>query len=282
MNRSEKLYLTMFINFLLLIFGALYLAFTIQMYSSNYIWFMLMLILFLFGFIRGLLPGMIVSIFVVFGYGAYILYKMYVQQSIAEIALNDIVWLFAFPASAIASGFLGREIRQVMNEHQHLASSYERNVVVDEVTGFLNLRSFKQELAEEVSRSGRYHRPMSLLLIEIAYFNELTREYGEEQARSFLGKVAQQIEEVLRDVDKKGYMDEGLFAAILPETSTEVLDIVKSRLTDKFQMIPLMRSKREVSIKVKLRFGTAGCPEHGTEANELYEKARQELSLYVS
>lgn len=282
MRTAERLYLSLFAQFLILVFLAMYLVFTITIYPYNYVWFMVAVTLMLFGFARDLLPAMIVSLFVIFGYGSYIIYRMYIEQSIAEISLNDLIWMFSFPLSAIVAGFMGREFRKFFSDYNHYAENYEKNVVVDETTGFLNARTYFQELEEEVSRAVRYKRQVSVLLIEIAYYRELVKEYGREQTEDVLQRMSANIEEVLRDVDKKAYLYDGLFAAILPETPQAGLEVAKKRLVEKFDAIPLSRTKREKQIKLKFRFGTSVCPEQGSEADVLYEKAKQELNLYVN
>ncbi|KIL41303.1 hypothetical protein SD70_07545 [Gordoniibacillus kamchatkensis] len=281
MKTTDRVYFTLFAQFLFIVFAALYLVFTIQLYPANYVWFLLTLLLAMFGFMRDLLAALLASMFIVFAYSSLILYQMFIEKSVAEIVLNDLVWLFAYPLSATVSGFLGREFRQLMQSYRYYADNYDKLVVIDEITGFLNMRNFMQELQEEVSRSLRYKREVSLLFVEVAYFKDLAKEYGKEQAQELIRKAALGFEKVLRDVDKKAYLDEGVFAFILPETPAAGMEIVKNRMAENFQSTTLNRSKREVVIKLRLKFGGATCPEQGTGADAIYEKAKQELSLYV-
>lgn len=283
MRNTERMYVSLFGLFLVMIFYSLYLVFTIHLYPYNYVWFMAAMVLVLVGFMRDLIPAMIVALFVLFGYGSYILYKLYVEQSVGEVSVNDLVWLFSFPVASIVAGLTGRYFRHMVKEFHYYEDNYEKNAMLDEITGFLNARSYFQELEEEVSRAVRYNRQVSVLLIEIAYYRELIKEYGKEQAEDVLQRMSVFIEEVLRDVDKKAYLYDGMFAAILPETPEAGLEVAKKRMMEKFAAIPLTgRVKKERQIHLKFKFGSSVCPDQGTEADVLYEKAKQELGLYVN
>ncbi|MFC4098738.1 GGDEF domain-containing protein [Paenibacillus xanthanilyticus] len=282
MKRADRLYAVLFSLFLLFVLVSLYMAFTLTTYPLNYVWYMGLVVLFLFGFLFSLLPAMMASIFIVMGYGSYILYQMFIARTIPEIVLNDVVWVVVFPMGAIAAGLAGKEIRSTLKQFAHYEENYDNHVMIDDVTGFTNGRNFKLALEEEVSRSVRYGRQLTLVMIELAHFKELRQEYGVRQSDAMLRKVAEQLEEVMRDVDKKAYLGEGVFSAILPETPVQTLEVVQQRILEKFDTISLTRLNREVNVKVRLKFGFAGCPDHETNAQALYDKAKQELYLYVS
>jgi len=196
--------------------------------------------------------------------------------------VNDIVWLVFFPVGAIASGFLGRRIDDLLKSYQYHRKVSEELVMVESVTGFPNERQFRADLNIEISRTLRYKHSMTVLLMEIAYFPELVRAYGKPAADNLLKQVSEQIDAVLRDVDKKAYLENGLFGFVLPETAIENADVVIKRLHDRVKTCRIESGKGEKQIEIQLRYGYSGCPQKYQSAHELLEDANRMLSLYAS
>jgi diguanylate cyclase (GGDEF)-like protein len=279
---QHRIYVYLLAQLLCMVFVTLYLSFTIQMYPFNYIWFIVFIVISVIGFYLGPLGSLLMSMFAVFGYGSFLLYKLYIVQSIADITTNDLFWLIFFPVGASIIGRFGADFNNMVQTHKKYEEERDLFVSVDVLTGFSNYRSFIQDLEGESSRSVRYHRSMTLVLIEIVYFKELKKEYGEELLTSqLLQQLSKKIEDVLRDVDKKAYIDDGLFAGILPETEISNAAIVVRRLEESIQHLHINTSKGSKEIKLKLKFGFAGCPEEGVEPMKLYEKAKQGLIYNV-
>ncbi|NHN33445.1 GGDEF domain-containing protein [Paenibacillus agricola] len=279
---QHRIYMYLLAQMLCMVFASLYLSFTIQMYPFNYLWFLLFIVVSVIGFYLGSLGALLTSMFAVFIYGSFLLYKLYIVQSIADITTNDLFWLFFFPISASIVGNFGADFNHMFRTYKKYEEERELLVSVDVLTGFSNYRSFIQDLEEESSRSVRYNRSMTLMLIEIVYFKELKKEYGEEILTSqLLQQLSWKINDVLRDVDKKAYIDDGVFASILPETEVANASIVVKRLEESIQDLHINTPKGTKEIKLKLKFGFAGCPEEGVGAMELYEKAKQGLIYNV-
>lgn len=279
--RSE-LYLFILLQFIVLVIVFLYMAFTITLHPLNYLWVVVFLMITIIGFVRGIMAGLISSMFVIFGYGSMILYELYIAQTIAGMNVNDVVWLVFFPAGAIASGILGRRIDELLQSWHFHRKMAEELVTVESVTGFPNERQFRSDLNIEISRSLRYNHSMTVLLMEIAYFPELVRAYGKAAADDLLRQVSGQIAAVLRDVDKKAYLGNGLFGFVLPETGIENADIVIRRLHDRVKRCRIESGKGEKEIEIRLRYGYSGCPQKYRTAHELLEDANRMLSLYAS
>jgi diguanylate cyclase (GGDEF)-like protein len=279
--RSE-LHLFILLQFIVLVVVFLYMAFTITIHPLNYLWVVVFLMITIIGFLRGVMVALISSMFAIFGYGSMILYELYIAQTTAAMNVNDIVWLVFFPAGAFASGLFGRRMDDLLKYWHQLRNMAEEHVTVERVTGFPNERQFRADLNIEISRSLRYKHSMTVLLMEIAYFPELVRGYGQEAADELLRRISGQIEAVLRDVDKKAYLGNGLFGFVLPETGIENADIVIRRLHDRVKTCRIDSGKGEKQIDIQLRYGYSGCPQTYQTAHELLEDANRMLSLYAS
>ncbi|TFE31686.1 GGDEF domain-containing protein [Cohnella luojiensis] len=274
MKRFDRIYILQLFMFLSMVVWALYLAFTIELYPLNYIWFGLVTLLSILGVMRGLLASLVAAIFVIFGYGSWILYRLYIEKSIADMVFNDLFWMFVFPIATLISGIYGRELSDISKQVALFDENFSERITTDDVTGFQNNKQFKQDLDEEVSRSIRYKRTMTLVLMEVAHYKELWKSYGKITGDQILKQISGQIEVVLRDVDKKAYLGDGLFAAILPETPIENANIVKIRMHEAVMRTDFIVAARGKRMKIKLKIGIAGCPDEGEDPTTLFDKAR--------
>jgi hypothetical protein len=63
----------------------------------------------------GLIPGLIASLIIIFGYGSYLLYSVLVLGTITEFKVEYVLWLFAMPFGAYLSGRLEREVSNLLS-----------------------------------------------------------------------------------------------------------------------------------------------------------------------
>lgn len=269
------------LQFLSLTLVFLYLSFTISMYPLNYIWVVLFLMITIVGFIRGLITALISSMFSVFLYGSLILYNLYIASTTSVMEMNDVFWMLAFPVGAIVSGLTGKEIHRLLHDYHFYRQMVSEHVTVESVTGFPNERQFRNDMSMEISRTLRYGHSMTLLLLEIAWFNEMLKDYGRETTDMLLKQVSEKINTVLRDEDKKAYIADGRFALILPETNMERAEIVINRLNEQIEAIDIDSPRGKKQIELQIRYGYSGCPEKYTTTNELLADASRMLDGYA-
>jgi diguanylate cyclase (GGDEF)-like protein len=282
MAPGTGLYIRLMLQFLTLVLVFMYLSFTISIYPLNYIWVILFLMITIIGFIRGLITALISSMFAVFCYGSLILYHLYIVPTISTLELNDVIWLLVFPLGAVTSGVNGQEIHRLLHEYHLYRQMVSEHVTIDAVTGFPNERHFRRDLSMEISRTLRYGHSMTVLLVEVAWFNEMLKDYGKETTDTLLREISDKIQTVLRDEDKKAYLGHGRFALILPETNMERAEVVIERLDEHIRTITIESTKGKKQIEVQIRYGYSGCPEKYTTANELLADADRMLEGYAT
>ncbi len=93
--------------------------------------------------------------------------------------------------------------------------------VVDAVTGLFNAVFMQAIIDQEAHRAQRYHRPLSVLVVEIDHADFITRDLPEQQVAMLLRELAQALVAAVRDTDTVGFLDGGgspRFAVVLPET----------------------------------------------------------------
>lgn len=100
----------------------------------------------------------------------------------------------------------------------------------DFLTGIPNRRSLDHRLAEELGRTHRHGRPLSLLLLDIDHFKQVNDQYGHVAGDRLLRAVAALLDENRRTEDFLGRYGGEEFAVILPETELEQAMVVAEKL----------------------------------------------------
>lgn len=93
--------------------------------------------------------------------------------------------------------------------------------VVDPTTGIWNSKFVNALVGQEANRAVRYHRPLSLLLIELDHAEHIHKELQQFQLESLLREITERLGQAIRDTDTLAFLEaEGPphFAIVLPET----------------------------------------------------------------
>lgn len=96
-----------------------------------------------------------------------------------------------------------------------------RLTIIDALTNTYNLRFFHERLEHELSRSARYIRPLSLMMLDIDHFKSLNDAFGHLAGDFVLRELANCVGSVLRKEDYLCRYGGEEFAVILPETDSE-------------------------------------------------------------
>lgn len=105
-----------------------------------------------------------------------------------------------------------------------------RMALTDELTGSHNRRSFMQTFAYEIERAKRYHKPLSLMLIDLDHFKRINDEHGHHVGDLVLQRFADVARRTLRESDVFGRIGGEEFAVLMPETDLRSAKRVADRL----------------------------------------------------
>ncbi len=100
----------------------------------------------------------------------------------------------------------------------------------DDLTGLFNSRQFYRHIAQEVDRSNRYFRPLSLILMDIDNFKTLNDTYGHLFGDKILSAIGDIIKLAIRIQDTAYRYAGDEFTIILPETELEMAISVAERV----------------------------------------------------
>lgn len=113
---------------------------------------------------------------------------------------------------------VNRDLEMEIVERKRAEAALRELSIIDELTGVFNRREMKRILADEVSRSHRYGRPLALIMLDVDHFKCVNDTYGHQVGDEALRWLAQLCCGHLRSTDKIARYGGEEFAVILTET----------------------------------------------------------------
>jgi diguanylate cyclase (GGDEF)-like protein len=110
-----------------------------------------------------------------------------------------------------------------------------RLAYTDGLTSLDNYRSFHTRLQQEIDRADRYHRPLSLIMLDIDYFKDYNDSHGHPQGDAILAQVATMLKNMSRASDIVARYGGEEFAIILPETDKPSAEAFGNRLREEIE-----------------------------------------------
>jgi diguanylate cyclase (GGDEF)-like protein/putative nucleotidyltransferase with HDIG domain len=149
---------------------------------------------------------------------------------------------------------------------------------VDPKTGLFNARHFAAELREELSRAGRFERPMSIIMVDLDLLRDINNAYGHLAGDAVLSGIAEIFRKQLRHYDVPARFGGEEFAILLPETGSqqamEIAERIRRAVAD--QLFHVETSSEPIRATISL--GVAAYPKDGVDSNELIHQA--DLAVY--
>jgi len=143
----------------------------------------------------------------------------------------------------------------------------------DGLTGLYVHRYFQIRLREELSRSARNGRPVSLLLADIDHFKQVNDLHGHQTGDVVLREVAKALRANLRDVDVPARYGGEEMAVILPETDSAGALVVAERIRSAIESHPTSN----IIITVSIGVSTVASPDNSRAARDALDALARDL-----
>jgi diguanylate cyclase (GGDEF)-like protein len=156
--------------------------------------------------------------------------ETFFRIKLREAVFGLIALIVLFNIYTIYQEILIQRLRRQLLEKQDHSYILRNLAMIDSLTGLYNRRFGEQRLAAEVSRSERRGHPLTLLLLDLDDFKEINDTYGHAAGDQVLQYFASQLNNVIRGSDLAVRLGGDEFLALLPECTTEQLNIVLNRL----------------------------------------------------
>jgi diguanylate cyclase (GGDEF)-like protein len=145
-----------------------------------------------------------------------------------------IIFILSVSVTALATAAILQSLtRQVQRTINRLHSQAQRLSVLantDPLTQMANRRHLLNQLDREFDRARRYHRPLSLLYIDLDGFKGINDQFGHLFGDDVLRGVATSLQGVLRTTDLLARIGGDEFAVLMPETTIEGAENVAEKL----------------------------------------------------
>lgn len=163
-----------------------------------------------------------------------------------------------------------------ISQQVNLQKQLYKQAITDSLTSLYNRRHFDERLFQEFTRSNRYCRPFSVIIIDIDGFKQANDNFGHSFGDQMLVESTKIFETVLREGDSIYRYGGDEFAMLLPETTKEGTIEVTERLKSMFASD---FSGKEERIRLSLSIGIASYPEDGKDEKGLIAAADRRMYL---
>lgn len=200
--------------------------------------------------------GLVLNVLFIFGYGTYTLYEIVVKS--VPVSGGSYFWLIAAPAMTVVTWLLTQANRQLQNENAGLRAKNASLVTVDENTKLRNMRSFQADSTVFMAISNRYGIPVTLLVLQVKYWDDLKRIVGESELNAIISDVTRINESSIRANDSLYMLNPSSpMWGVLLLTDLVGTDAVVKRLRDKIDSINREADEDKYKVRLALTVGAA-------------------------
>ncbi len=161
-----------------------------------------------------------------------------------------------------------------------LYEQLKRQTILDPLTGLYNRHHLLTQLEQEMRRTRRFHRELSVIFTDLDGFKEINDTYGHQRGDQILREIARLFQKNLRKSDFVCRYGGDEFVIVMPETSIRDAEAKAERLrvevaAHEFRIVE--SGGQEKNFRLSISAGLA-CSHDGGSAEELLRIA--DVALY--
>lgn len=137
-------------------------------------------------------------------------------------------------------------------ENAQLFKEMEQLAITDCLTGLFNRRFFFAFTENEIERSRRYNKNLSIIMMDIDHFKEVNDRFGHQIGDQVLKEIADICLSILRKVDVMCRYGGEEFTILLPETEEADAAHAAERICTAISSARLKTEKGDVSVTVSI------------------------------
>ena len=182
-------------------------------------------------------------------------------------------------SSAVVDGLLATLLNLVGSARaiEHYKGELEQHASRDPLTRFYNQHVFRDLAQHEVERARQRDEPLTLAIADLDNLLPINAHYGHAFGDSYLTAFAEVLREVTRSEDVIARYGNDEFAILMPGLAVDEAYTVAEGIVARARALPLSAPDGR-GLGTSCSIGIAGCPEHGSSAQELLTVADHMLS----
>ena len=137
-------------------------------------------------------------------------------------------------------------------ENAQLFEEMEKLAITDSLTGLYNRRYFFAFAENEIERSKRYKKHLSIIMVDIDHFKKINDSFGHQAGDLVLKEIADICLAILRKVDVMCRYGGEEFVVLLPETEVADAAHAAERMCTAISSLRLKTEKGDVSVSVSI------------------------------
>ncbi len=170
--------------------------------------------------------------------------------------------------------------REVAKRTAQLSAALEkvtRLAVVDPLTGLMNRRAFDEHASTVHDLAERHGRHFAVLMCDLDFFKRVNDTYGHGAGDDILVSTAKALKRATRNSDKVARFGGEEFVVLLSETDLGSVEHVAARCAACVRAMPISEIIPGSDFQQTISIGVAIYPQHGTQMNQLLERADRAL-----
>jgi len=171
----------------------------------------------------------------------------YLLFIVSTIAMN----IIGIYVSLTVSKFREKELRYLENEHA-MKCKLKEMAFHDELTSLQNRRSILHSAKLEFDRSKRYHKNLSLMMLDIDDFKAINDRYGHDNGDIALKFFADIVSIKKRSTDHVGRIGGEEFLLLLPETDVDQAYYIAERILVELNSEMLELDEKKIYLTVSI------------------------------
>ncbi len=158
-----------------------------------------------------------------------------------------------------------------------LYEKVKESSITDELTTLFNYRYFRIRLRDEVFRSQRTNRPISLIILDVDNFKNYNDTLGHPAGDQVLKQIASILKSCIRDTDVGARYGGEEFCVIMPEENQDGARALCERLRQRVEDYPFFKEEIQPLGKLTVSLGAATYPTDAAMIKELLVRADKAL-----